>query len=50
MTYVALYGLDEARKVLFKTVEKAKVALAGLEGGRVAPLVALADFVASRER
>jgi geranylgeranyl diphosphate synthase type II len=51
MTYVALYGLEAARKMMHETVERAKAALAGLDGnGQVAPLLSLADFVASRDR
>jgi geranylgeranyl diphosphate synthase type II len=50
MTYVALYGLDEARNMVYEMVERAKAALAGLDGnGQVAPLLLLADFVVSRD-
>jgi geranylgeranyl diphosphate synthase type II len=50
MTYVALYGLDAAKKMMHETVERAKAALAGLNGnGRVAPLLSLADFVVNRD-
>lgn len=50
MTYVALYGLEEARAMAHETVERAKAALAGLDGnGRVGPLRLLADFVVSRD-
>ena len=50
MTYVALHGLDAAKKMMNETAERAKAALAGLNGnGRVAPLLSLADFVASRD-
>jgi len=48
MTYVALYGLEEARTMAHETVERAKAALAGLDG-RVDPLRLLADFVVSRD-
>ena len=48
MTYVALYGLDAARKMVHETVEKAKSALVGFnEGGEA--LRSLADFVVSRD-
>jgi geranylgeranyl diphosphate synthase type II len=50
MTYVALYGLDEARKMVHKIVERAKAGLAGLNGnGRIDPLLSLADFVVNRD-
>jgi geranylgeranyl diphosphate synthase type II len=50
MTYVALYGLDAARKMVHGRVERAKAALAGLNGdGRAGSLLSLADFVVSRD-
>jgi geranylgeranyl diphosphate synthase type II len=48
MTYVALYGLDAARKMVHETVEKAKSALVGFNG-KAEVLWSLADFVASRD-
>ena len=48
MTYVALYGLDAARRMMYETVEKAKSALVGLNGEGAA-LRSLADFVVSRD-
>jgi geranylgeranyl diphosphate synthase type II len=48
MTFVALYGLDAAGKMMHETVEKAKSALAGFNG-KAEVLRSLADFVVSRD-
>jgi geranylgeranyl diphosphate synthase type II len=48
ITFVALYGLDAARKMMHETVEKAKSALAGFNG-KAEILRSLAEFVASRD-
>lgn len=48
MTYVALYGLDEAKRMMYETIDRAKSALVGFEG-RTETLRLLADFVVNRD-
>lgn len=48
-TYVALYGLHQARNMAVEVAEKAKSVLVGLKGEREV-LRLLADFVISRDR
>ena len=47
MTYVALHGVDEARRRALALAEEAKSALSGLSGD-LAPLQGIADFVVHR--
>jgi geranylgeranyl diphosphate synthase type II len=50
MTYVALYGLEQARAIVREEINTAKAALAVFgDSQQVAPLYALADFVMKRE-
>jgi geranylgeranyl diphosphate synthase type II len=50
MTYVALYGLEEARAKVHDTLDMAKAALTMFsDSGGTEPLQALADFVAIRD-
>jgi geranylgeranyl diphosphate synthase type II len=53
-TYPKLLGLEESRRRAEALVAEAKDALApwtaGEDGGRAAPLLALADYITSRDR
>ncbi|KAK4390655.1 Geranylgeranyl pyrophosphate synthase, chloroplastic [Sesamum angolense] len=48
-TYPKLLGLEKAREFAEKLNEEAKEQLADLDGGKAAPLVALADYIAHRQ-
>ncbi|KAL0360726.1 UNVERIFIED_CONTAM: Geranylgeranyl pyrophosphate synthase, chloroplastic [Sesamum radiatum] len=48
-TYPKLLGLEKAREFAEKLNEEAKEQLADFDGGKAAPLVALADYIAHRQ-
>lgn len=48
-TYPSLLGLDESRKIADRLIAQAKEELAGFDRKRAAPLIGLADYIASRK-
>ncbi len=48
-TYPSLLGLDESRAIVDRLTASAKAELAPFDAARAAPLVALADYIASRK-
>jgi geranylgeranyl diphosphate synthase type II len=49
-TYPSLLGLDESRKVAQKLIDDAKAELACYDQAKAAPLLALADYIGSRQK
>ena len=48
-TYPSLLGLEESRAIVDRLTASAKAELASFDPARAAPLVALADYIASRK-
>lgn len=48
-TYPSLLGLDESRAVADRLIASAKAELSTFDAQRAAPLIGLADYIASRK-
>ncbi len=47
-TYPSLLGLDKSREIAKQLIADAKLQLAGYDAAKVAPLIALAEYIGSR--
>ena len=48
-TYPSLLGLDRSKEIAIELIDDAKALLSGYDKAKAAPLLALADYIGSRQ-